>query len=119
MLIDSISKLLKIDGLIDSVKKYIETRIEILKIEIQEDVSKAIAVGLIFLLIGAGLGLFIFFISLSAAMLLGEYVGYFAGFAIVAGFYLVIALIIFLLRERFISKIEENVLSGFKSRRKK
>ena len=118
MLIDSISKILKIDGLIDSVKKYIETRIGLLKIEIQEDIAKAIAYGLIFLLIGTAAGFFVFFISLSAAMLLGEYVGYFAGFAIVAGVYLLFALIIFLMRDKLIAKIEENVSSGFKKRKK-
>lgn len=117
MLIDSISKLLKIDGLIESIKKYVETRIELLKIEIQEDVAKAIAYGLIFLLIGAGLMLFIFFISLSVAMLLSEYVGFFGGFAIVAGFYLLLSLIIYLVRKKLIDIVEENVSSGFKSRK--
>ena len=118
MLIDSISKLLKIDGLIESVKKYVEIRIELLKIEIQEDISKAISHGLVFLLIGAGFTLFIFFISMSVAMLLSEYVGYFGGFAIVAGFYLLLVILIFLFREKLIAKVEENVSSGFKSRKK-
>jgi hypothetical protein len=108
---------LKIDGLIESIKRYVETRIELLKIEIQEDVAKAIAYGLIFLLIGTGMVLFIFFISLSIAMLLSEYIGFFGGFAIVAGFYLLLALIIFLFREKLIALVEENVSSGFKSRK--
>jgi hypothetical protein len=118
MLIDSISKMLKLDGLIESIKKYIETRIEILKIEIQEDVAKAIAHGLIFLLMGTGLVLFIFFMSLATAMLLGEYLGFFWGFTIVAGAHLIVALLLFLFRKPLIAKIDENVLSGFKSRGK-
>lgn len=118
MLIDSISKLLKLDGLIESIKKYIETRIELLKIEIQEDVAKAIAHGLIYLLMGTGLVLFIFFISLALAMLLGDYLGYFWGFSIVAGIYLIIALVLYLFRKQLITKVDENVLSGIKSRRK-
>ena len=118
MLIDSISKLLKLDGLIESIKKSIETRIQLLKIEIQEDVAKGISQGLIFLIIGAGLMLFIFFISLAIAMLLSEYVGFFGGFGIVAGAYLLLALLLFLFREKLTAKVEENVLSGFKSREK-
>ena len=118
MLIDSIGKILKIDGLIDSIKKYIEARIGLLKIEIQEDIAKAIAYGLIYLLIGTGVGFFVFFISLSAAMLLGEYVGYFGGFAIVAAFYLLSAFVLYLMRDKLIAKIEENVSSAFKSRKK-
>ncbi len=118
MLIDSISKLLKLDGLIESVKKYIEARIELLKIEIQEDVAKGISQGLIFILMGAGLMLFIFFISLAISMLLSEYVGFFGGFAIVAGFYLLMALLLFLFRKNLIAKVDASILSGFKSRKK-
>lgn len=118
MLIDSITKLLKLDGLIESTKKYVEARIELLKVEIQEDVSKGISTGLVFLLIAAGFVLFIFFMSMALAMLLGEYVGDFGGFAIVAGAYLLMALILFLVRKKLIKKLDESVLSGFKSRRK-
>lgn len=118
MLIDSISKMLKLDGLIESVKKYIETRIELLKIEIQEDVAKAVAHGLIYLLMGTGFVLFIFFMSLALAMLLGEYLGFFWGFTIVGGLYLLLALTLYLFRKPLIEKIDENVLAGFKSRKK-
>lgn len=118
MIIDSISKFLKLDGLFDSVTGYVEARIEILKIEIKEDVSKAIAAALIFALIGIGLVLFVFFVSLALAVKLGEYLGGFEGFAIVAGLYLLIALLIFVFRKKLIARIEENVQSSFKAKEK-
>lgn len=118
MIIDSISKFLKLDGLIESITGYVEARIEILKIEIKEDVAKAIASALIYALIGIGLVLFIFFVSFAIAVKLGEYVSTFQGFAIVAGFYFLIALLTFRFRKQLIKKIEEQVLSSIKSREK-
>ena len=118
MIIDTISKFLKLDGLIESITGYVEARIELLKIEIKEDVSKTIASALIFALIGIGLVLFIFFISFAVAVKLGEYVSTFQGFAIVAGFYLLLALLTFLFRKLLIKKIEEHVLSSIKSKEK-
>ncbi len=118
MIIDTISKFLKLDGLFDSLSGYVEARIELLKIEIKEDVSKAIASALIFSLTATGFVFFIFFISIAIAIKLGEYVGAFQGYAITGGFYLLIALLIFIFRKRLITKIEEHIVSSIKTRKK-
>jgi hypothetical protein len=85
---DSIFKFLRLDNLIEHLSGYIETRVELIKIEIREEIamviSHALTVGVLFLL---GL-LFLVFFSIGAALFLN---GYFnsssAGFWIVSGIY--------------------------------
>src|ERR1044072_4300874 len=93
----------KIEGLTDHVKEYINTRVEITKLHIAEKTSlvigNMIAVGVVALL-------FLFMLifgSIAGAWALSEWIGKsYAGFLIVAGFYLLLGLIVWLARQRLI-----------------
>ena len=95
----------KIETLTDNLKIYINTNIELNRLEATERLS---VLGSIFisytLIVPAGI-LFILFISLSLAFYLSRHLGGSdIGFAIVAGVYLLLGIILILSRKRLLEK---------------
>jgi hypothetical protein len=117
MLKDSLIRFFKLDNIASNFTGYIETRMELLKIEIREDITKGLSRVVIFILMAFVFTLFVFFISMAAAYKLGEFAGQFGGFAIIAGVYLLVTLILFLMRERIIRVIEKQVQDITKKRK--
>ena len=107
---DSISKFFKVDSLIGNLTGYVETRIELLKIEVKEDISRGLSNIIVFLLLAFVFAVFIVFISVAIALAIGESIGGFAGFAIVSGFYLLLGGALVLSRASLIKKLD-NVIS--------
>lgn len=107
MLKESLMKFLKLDGIMANLTGYVETRIELMKLEIKEDVAKTLAKATVFLVIGVMALLFIFFISAAIALKIGEAASPFIGFAIVAGFYGLIGVVIWLSRTSLQKKLEQ------------
>jgi hypothetical protein len=93
----------KVENLAEHIKEYVNTRISIIKLGIAEKASKLIAwiiagVFLLFILL-----FFLVFLSLSAAHGIGDALGKpYLGFLIVGGFYLVLALFVWWLREKLL-----------------
>jgi len=93
----------KLEGLTDHVQEYINTRVELTKLRIAEKTSlvlgniiAAAIVGLLFLFV-------LIFGSIAGAWALSEVIGKpYSGFLIVAGFYLLLGIILWLGRGRFI-----------------
>jgi uncharacterized membrane protein YqjE len=109
MLKDTLLKLFKLDGLINNLAGYIETRIELLKYEIKEDMAKAISRLMVVLLMAMLLTFFLLFISVSIALWIGEKTGTIAGFGMVAGFYFVLMLITVALRNPITKVLKEKI----------
>lgn len=118
MLKDTILKFLKMDTLVEHVTGYVETRIELMKVEMKEEVSKVLSKALVFVVITAVLTLFVLLISMAAAYKLGELVGNFGGFAITAGVYLLVGLVMFLFRDPISEKLENKLQSIMKKSKK-
>ncbi|QOI96445.1 MAG: phage holin family protein [Flammeovirgaceae bacterium] len=116
MLKDTILKFLKLDGLVNNLNDYVETRLELLKYEIREDVAQALAKASIFLVLMLLAGLVVVFLSVAAALLLSIYVGSAAGFAIISGVYLLVIIIIVLTRNRLTHTIEEDIKKHLKKK---
>jgi len=89
---------------------YIETRMELLKLELREDLARGLARVVVFILLAFIATLFIFFISMALAYKLGEYMGEFGGFAVVASIYLVAGIVFYTSRERISQLIEKQVM---------
>jgi len=117
MIKDAILKFLKLDGLLDVVNGYIETRVELVKLEVKEDMAKAMAtVATLFILIFVS-ALIVIFISIALAIKVGEYAGTFGGFASVAGFYLILLLILILSKEAVSKRLEKQLLETLKKKK--
>jgi len=106
---DSILKFLNLEGLVHNLTGYVETRMELLKLELREDLAKTLSKLIVFSAISLMTLMFIFFISTAAAYMIGTYLGMFAGFAIVAAFYLAIALLLWLMRDSLGAELEKRL----------
>jgi uncharacterized membrane protein YqjE len=117
MLKETLLKFLKLDGLIDSLTGYVEARIALMKIEVREELANGLAKALVLVLIIALFTLFVCMMSFAVAYEIGESLGTFEGFAIVACFYLIVGLGLFLLRNPITEKLEKEL--GTKMGKKK
>jgi hypothetical protein len=109
MLGSSISKFLKLDNLMSNLTGYLEARMELLKVEIKEDLAKGLARVINYLLLFFVFALAVFFISMAIAIELAKFVGDFWGFGIVALFYLVVGLVLFVSRSALNTKLEQEL----------
>lgn len=107
---DTLLKFLKLDSLIESLTAYVEARIELTKMEIREDLAKGLSKVLLFMLMGAVFTLFIILISVAVAHLFAKSIGAFGGFAVVAGFYLLLGLLLFAFRRTISDKLQEQLV---------
>lgn len=114
---DSVLKFLKLDSLIENITGYVEARIELTKLELKEDVAKTLSKVLLFILMGAVFTLFIVLISVAVAHLIAESLGASAGFAIVAGFYLLVSVLIFAFRETIGEKLQGYLVDAMKKKK--
>jgi len=81
--------------IIDQVKAYVETQLELTKLEAVEKGSKFLAGFVVDLIIGVCFVLGFLFISLALALLISRLLGsYWAGFGCMAALYLIIAFIV-------------------------
>ena len=101
----------KIEGLTDNVKEYVSTNIELARLNIAEKTSMVIG-NLIAVSVVAILFLFvIIFGSIAGAYVISDLIGKpYTGFLIVAGFYLLLGIVIWVTRERFIQSPVMNTM---------
>lgn len=91
-----------IDSLIDRVKIYVETRIDLLKLKAIDKSSSLLSLMVSMIIVILMSFIFIILLSVGVALLLGEMLGktYF-GFFIVAGFYLLVGFMLFAFRNKW------------------
>jgi uncharacterized membrane protein YqjE len=116
---ETILKFLRLDSLIQNITGFVETRIELMKIEIREDIAKAVSRGILmgaFFLVGF---LFLIFFSLGLAAFLNtffeqQYIGQW----IVAGIYAATFLILLASRKGIQSYFEKQMREMMKRKEK-
>lgn len=116
MLKESILKLLKLDSLVSNLTGYVETRLELMKLEVKEEIAKALARISVLIVVISALTLFVLFFSVSIALLIGEALGYFAGFGIVTGFYFLIFILFLALRGSISLAIEKKLIEKLRNK---
>ena len=109
MLKETLLKLFKLDGLVNNLTGYIETRFELLKYEVKEDIAKAISRLALVLLAAMLFTFFLLFISVAVALVIGDELGTVAGFGAVAFFYFIAMLIIIVFRDSIKKALEEKI----------
>jgi hypothetical protein len=93
----------KVEELADNLKEYVNTRIEKAKLRAAEKTSHIVAHAVAAVIVTVVVLFFIVFASIALSLLLGEWIGKeWAGFLIVAGIYLLIAIIVWLTRKQLI-----------------
>lgn len=93
----------KMEELTDGLKEYVQTNIELFKLEATERTSVFGARLISALIVSMALLIFVLFSSISAALYLGNcFNDYCAGFALVTAFYLIVTLFLILCRRKLI-----------------
>jgi len=106
-ILESISKFLQLDKLKENLTGYVEARVELLKIEVREDVAKAITRALVFAVVIFLAFLFIIFFSLGLALFINRYFEEnYLGFFIVGGFYLILFMLSLAFRNQLFHKLD-------------
>lgn len=101
----------KVEELADTIKEYVNTRIEAVKLNAAEKSSAVIANVVAGLIVAAVFMLFVLFSSIALAIGLGHWIGKpWAGFLIVAGLYLLIGIIVWTARVKIIQLPVMNAL---------
>jgi type III secretory pathway component EscU len=107
---ERILKLLKLDNLFDNLSGYFESKIELLKFEVKEEVVLLLARVLVILLIAICFTFFLLLASLGLAYYLGTLVGMAGGLLIVAGFYILVTVMLLGFREQISDGIQGMVM---------
>ena len=116
---DTIFKFLKIDNLISNLSGYIESRIALFKIEMQEDIARVLAKSLVYVVIMFFGFLFLVFFSIGLAHYLNSFFAKpFAGYWIVSGIYLMIFFMFLIFQKPIHKNIERNFNEMFKRKEK-
>ena len=93
--------LLGIDNIFESIKKLVDTRLQIIKLELKDDLAKFLANAFLSIITINILLFALLLISIAVSIYLGEILNnYFAGFMIVAGFYLLIFFLLIIFRNK-------------------
>jgi len=116
MLKDKILKFLKLDGFIESLTGYVETRVELLKMEVKEEIVKLLIKASLFFIVAFSFSFFLLFISVALAFWIGESTGLIGSFAIVAGIYLILMLVIVLSKDRIKRNLKRKLLEEIKQK---
>ncbi len=109
MIKDTLLKFLKLDGLVNNLTGYLEGRIELVKYEMKEDLARALAKVSLLMLSALLFTFFLVFVSVAVAFKLGESLGAFGGFGIVAAFYFLLLLIIVIFRNSISRSLEKKL----------
>lgn len=115
---EGIAKFLKLDHLMENLTGYVETKIEIMKYDLKEDLSKILAQASVLVVVAITAIFFLLFLSIAIGVLLGQTIGYFGGFGIVGLMYMIVGAIIFANRESLQNKAEEKIREVIKQKRK-
>jgi uncharacterized membrane protein YqjE len=97
---ETILKFLRLDSFVHNITGYVESRIELMKVEIREDVSKAIATALVTIALFLIGFMFLIFFSIGLAQFISVYFeASYAGYWSVAGVYGTFFLILLIFRK--------------------
>lgn len=114
---DILFKLFKLENIAFNLTGYVESKLELFKLEIRTDVTKALsrAMTLIFL---ALLGfLFLLFLSLGLAYLINSFFeAQYIGFFVIALFYGIVFVSLYINRKALTSNMEEQILKSQKNK---
>ncbi len=117
MLKETLSKFFKVDSLLGNLTGYLEARVELLKVEVKEDLSKGLAKGVSYLVIAFIFALMLTFLSIAAALLIGKSLGIITGFGIEALVYLIGVVVLWLNRDKLIARMEDLFAGMFRKKK--
>ncbi|WP_146939359.1 phage holin family protein [Chryseobacterium hagamense] len=97
--------------MIETIKEYVSKRIDLLKIEATEKSSLSAGAITYFVAMLVAFGFFIILFNFGIAFLIGEALGNQSyGFLIVAGFYLLIMILVMVFKKKIVNSVADQVI---------
>ena len=97
--------------MIETIKEYVSKRIDLLKIEATEKSSLSAGIITYFVIMLVAFGFFIILFNFGIAFLIGEALGNQSyGFLIVAGFYLLIMILVMVFKKKIVNSVADQVI---------
>jgi uncharacterized membrane protein YqjE len=113
---ESLAKFFHLDSLAENLSGYVEARVELLKLEMREELAKAMTRGMVLGIIVLICIFFTGFISLGLALYLNEFfTEKYTGFFLIGGFYLILLLASLLMRKQFFQLLERLINKNLKN----
>ena len=101
----------KIESLIEKLRDYVNTRIAQVKLSVAEKISKVAALVVAVLMAALVFFLFLVLLSVAGAIAIGQWLqNYWLGFLIIAGIILIIGIMLWNFKEKWIQKPIMNLL---------
>lgn len=103
-------KIFDFDKLLDSLSGYLETKIELIKLDIESEVHKIVAKAIIILLVASTISLAVILLSVGLSMLLNTTLkSDYLGFILVSGLYVLVGLVIYFRREQIFQSVIDSI----------
>ena len=103
-------KIIDIDKLLDSLSGFLETKLELIKLDVATEVHKIVARAIIILFIASVISLAVMLISVGLSMWLNSLLeSNFLGFMIVSVFYVLLGAIVYMNRNKIYHSVVENI----------
>jgi uncharacterized membrane protein YqjE len=116
---DSVFKFLKLENIVNSLTGYVESRVELVKIEIREDVARTLSHGLVYAALMLFAFLFLVFLSIGLAQYLNTLLSAsYPGYLIISAVYGVAFLIFLLFRKNINNNFEKHFSEIIKRKEK-
>jgi uncharacterized membrane protein YqjE len=116
---ETLFKFLHLDNLVGNLTGYLETRLELYKVEMREDFARVLARAMVYIMLSLFGFLFLIFLSIGVANFINSfYDAAYVGYWIVAGVY-ALGFLLFLLFRKSIDKIIEQRFMEMIKRRMK
>lgn len=94
-----------VESLIDRIKSYVETRIDLLRLKAIDKSSSFLSLLISMIVVILIFFIAVVFLSIGIALFLGDCLGKsYYGFLIVAGLYIITGLVLYLLRDKWLKK---------------
>jgi len=104
-----------IESLVEHVETYTRATVDLAKLRMVQKASEVLSNIAVTIVLIVLCSMVLVFVSIGAALWIGESLGSaYYGFFIVAGFYLVLALLLYLLRDRLVKKpVSDSIIDHF------
>ena len=104
-------KILDPNGLVDNLYKYVQTNIEIAKVEVQEKIENTVKKVAIFAILALSVALLLIFLLITLALFLNQILeSHYLGFLIISSLLAVITLITFFMVKQFLTSDKTETL---------
>ena len=115
---EGIAKFLKFDQIMERLTDYVESRIEIVKYDIKEELAKSLSKASVYLALVFLGSFFLLFFSAALALELSRHIGMFGGFAVISAVYLVAGIAIYVKRSALIGRVEREIRLVIRQKKK-